>query len=209
MAEEEIDAPTERQSRSRLMLSGIADHARDINAILSPLGKAVIFVTLILGGYQYLYTQHEARVARSLAYISDWNSKGYRQSFGELNALIWPIYAKNAAAIEALAASSDLRDSMLANIGERITGADTDFANTTDQQVDDIFDFFNRAAICANERICDFEVINTFLGPEARSFWQYFSRYAKRRASLGYAGYGDWTERFARGEINGRPFGWF
>jgi len=56
--------------------------------------------------------------------------------------------------------------------------------------------------LCANERICDYDVINTFLGEEARTFWLYFSRYAERRQTLGYARYGKWTERMPNGEIS-------
>ena len=58
-----------------------------------------------------------------------------------------------------------------------------------------------RAALCAKERICDYDVVNTCLGDAARTFWLYFSRYAERRQSVGYASYGTWTARFAHGEI--------
>ncbi|MHB1103214.1 MAG: hypothetical protein ACYC0C_10675 [Devosia sp.] len=99
------------------------------------------------------------------------------------------------------------RSLIYGNLGDTITGRDDDFGSTADRDVDQVFYFFERAGLCANERICDYDVVNTFLGEEARTFWLYFSRYAQRRQAVGYARYGNWTERLAKGEVSRSLFG--
>lgn len=179
---------------------------RGIDEILSPIAKLVLFVTIVLGGYQYFYGQHEQRVDRSLQYVAEWNSEGYRDTFESINRVIWPLYLQSALQIETLASTPEEAAQMLSNIGEQVTNQATGIAPGADQDVDRIFSFFERAALCANERLCDFQVLHTFLGNEARSFWTYFSRYAALKNSSGYTTYGYWTGRFADGDIAGRWF---
>jgi hypothetical protein len=181
-------------------------HSRGLDDVLAPLAKIVLFVTILLGGYQYFYAQQELRVDRTLEYVAEWNSGRYRDAFDELNQVIWPIYSAAAAEIDALASTPEQRNDMLANIGEQVTNPGTGIAPNAAAQVDQVFSFFERAALCANERLCDFQVLDTFLGNEVRSFWTYFSRYARLKNSTGYTTYGYWTSRFAVGEIAGRRF---
>lgn len=179
---------------------------RALDDILSPLSKIVIFITIVLGGYQYFQSQHEGRVERTMALISAWNEEGLRDIYDELNTAIWPLYSPAAQEIEALVRAGADRGELLANIGEKVTDQSTKIAPGADRHVERLFDYFERAALCSNERLCDYDVFNTFFGNELRSFWQYFSSYAKRKNATGYSGYGEWTERLARGDIARRPF---
>jgi hypothetical protein len=102
------------------------------------------------------------------------------------------------------AASGDAerRALLLGNLGDAVTGRDEDFSSSADRDVNTVFAFFDRAGLCANERICDFDVLNTFLGDAAEPFWLYFHVYADKRRAAGYVAYGAWTERFAEGRIS-------
>ena len=134
--------------------------------------------------------------------VDEWKTDGHRDAYQRINDLVWPLYAESAPLIEAAASDQAQVAMIFGNLGDGVTGRDDDFASAADRDVDQIFYFFDRAALCANERICDFDVINTFLGEEARTFWLYFSKYAERRQTLGYSSYGKWTERLAAGTIS-------
>jgi hypothetical protein len=181
-------------------------YSRGLDDIFAPLAKVVVFGTIVVGGYQYFQAQHELRVDRSLEYVAEWNSAGYRTAFDKLNRVIWPIYSEAAAEIDALAGSPAQRNSMLANIGEQVTSPATAATREASRNADQVFSFFERATLCANEQLCDFAVLDTFLGNEVRSFWTYFSRYAALKNSTGYSTYGYWTERFATGQVANRKF---
>jgi hypothetical protein len=167
-----------------------------------PIFKVLLVVGVFLGGYEYLHRQQAARVEESLTLVGEWKSDGHRDAYQRINDLVWPVYSESAPLIDAAGADAAKVAMILGNLGDTVTGRDDVFSSPADRDVDQIFYFFDRAALCANERICDYDVINTFLGEEARTFWLYFSRYAERRQGLGYASYGKWTERFAKGEIS-------
>lgn len=179
---------------------------RALDEVLSPLSKIVIFVTILLGGFQYFQNQHEARVERTMSLISEWNESGLRDVYDDLNAAIWPLYSPASEQIETLVRAGANRGDLLANIGEKVTDQGTGLAPGADRHVERLFEYFERAAVCSNEHLCDYEVFELFLGNEFRSFWQYFSSFAKRKDASGYSGYGEWTERLAKGEIARRAF---
>ena len=163
--------------------------------------KSLLIVAVLLGGYEYLSRQQSARVEKSLELVDEWKDAGHREAWQRINDLLWPVYSQSAEAIQAVGTDADARALLYGNLGDAVTGRDDDFASAADRDVDQVFYFFERAALCSNERICDYDVIETFLGEEARTFWLYFSRYAERRQAVGYAGYGTWTARLARGDI--------
>ena len=188
-------AGTPRDARLRAWMEVLGDYA-------DPILKAMLIVGVFLGAYEYLHRQQSARVEQSLTLVDEWKTDGHRDAYQRINDLVWPLYAESAPLIEAAASDQAQVAMIFGNLGDGVTGRDDDFASQADRDVDQIFYFFDRAALCANERICDYDVINTFLGEEARTFWLYFSRYAERRQVLGYASYGKWTERLAKGEIS-------
>jgi hypothetical protein len=163
--------------------------------------KTLLIFAVLLGGYEYLSRQQSARVEKSLAMVNEWKDAGHREAWQRINDLLWPLYAESAGAIQSMDDDPERRALLYGNLGDAVTGRDDSFTTPADRDVDAVFYFFDRAALCANERICDYDVINTFLGEEARTFWLYFSRYADRRQAVGYASYGNWTARFAKGDI--------
>jgi hypothetical protein len=180
---------------------------RILELYADPILKVLLIVTVLLGGYEYLHRQQAGRVEQSLALVDEWKSDGHRDAYQRVNDLVWPKYAEMAPQMATATLTDEDRTLIFGNIGDSVTGQDDDFSTAADRDVDQIFYFFERAALCSNERICDYDVINTFLGEEARTFWLYFSRYAERRQTLGYTNYGVWTERLARGAISRSPFG--
>lgn len=169
------------------------------DGVLSPVLKIFAVIAVLAGAMEYFQRVQDDRIERSLAEVENWDEGGYRAAYGELNAIIWPFYQQQADFIVGLA--PDKQALIYANIGERVTGQDDQFDARSDRLVDDLFYFFDRAALCAQQRICDFDVLNAFLGTEVVDFWRYFSEYAERRRDAGYGNYGLWTERFARAEI--------
>lgn len=184
-----------RDAKVRAWLRVVGDYS-------DPILKALLVIGVFLGGYEYLHRQQSTRVEESLALVDEWKTGGHRDAYQRINDLVWPLYAESAPMIEAAASDQAQVAMIFGNLGDGVTGRDDDFGSQADRDVDQIFYFFDRAALCANERICDFDVISTFLGEEARTFWLYFSRYAERRQTLGYSSYGKWTERMAKGEIS-------
>lgn len=180
---------------------------QELGSFVDPILKTLLLIAVLLGGYEYLSRQQSARVEKSLALVDEWQSGGHRDAYQRINDLIWPLYLESADAIGALASAAAQRVLIYGNLGETITGRDDDFSSAADRDVDQVFYFFERAGLCANERICDYDVIDTFLGEEAKTFWLYFARYAERRQALGYARYGAWTERLAKGEVRRALFG--
>lgn len=179
---------------------------RPYKDVIDSVLKTLLVITVFLGGYEYFSRQQAARVEKSLALVDEWQAN-QDAAMQRINDLIWPLYSSMAADIEAAAGEPDVRARLLGNLGDAVTGRDDDFTSAADRDVDAVFDFFDRAGLCANERICDYDVIETFLGEEARSFWLYFSRYAERRQAAGYASYGIWTARFAEARIARSWFG--
>jgi hypothetical protein len=168
--------------------------------------KIVTVVALTFGLFEYDRQKADARVTQSLALVQEWEAGGYRDAYTRINDLLWPVYSQNADAIAAVGDDQDARKLLYGNIGETVTGKDDAFVSEADRDVDKIFQFFERAAICADQSICDYGVLRTFFGSESGSFWLYFSKYAERRRTDGYAGYGDWTGKFVMGDIRRAKF---
>lgn len=166
--------------------------------------KIVTILALSFGLLEYDRQKSDGRVTQSLALVEQWENGGFSQTYANINDQIWPLYAQNAPVIATLGEAPQARDLVYANIGEAMTGRDDAFVSEADRSVDKIFQFFERAALCADQTICDYGVLRTFFGDEAESFWRYFSSYAERRRLAGYAGYGEWARKFAAGEIR-RP----
>lgn len=181
--------------------SRIASIAKPYGDIVDAVLKTLLVATVVLGAFEYFSRQQAARIEKSLEVVDEWQTAGHREAWQRINDQLWPLYAPNADAIAAIGDAPDQRALLYANLGDAVTGRDDAFLSPADRDVDAVFYFFERAALCANERICDYDVIATFLGEEARTFWLYFSRYADRRQAVGYVGYGEWTERFAKGNI--------
>lgn len=194
---------SEKPRRWHRLVAGAKPYGDVIDAVL----KTLLIVGVFFGSYEYFSRQQATRVEKSLAIVEEWSSAGHRDAWQRINDAAFPLYAQSAEAIQAVAADPAARTLLYGNLGDAVTGRDTDFTSQADRDVDQVFYFFERAALCANERICDYDVINTFLGGEARSFWLYFSRYAERRREFGYPEYGAWTARFARGDIRRALFG--
>jgi hypothetical protein len=192
-------ADTARAARAPLAVRGKA-----LDDLVSPVLKILLIITVLLGGFEYFQRQQSARVEKSLQLVDQWRTGGHREAYRRINDLVAPVFADVAAGV-----GESERALILGNIGEMVTGRDEDLTSPADKDADLVFEFFERAALCANERICDYDVLNTFLGQEAQSFWLYFSRYAEHRRQLGYAQYGLWTARFAAGDIRRAVFGLF
>lgn len=184
--------------------ASLAARGKQIDDIVSPILKLLLIVTVLLGGYEYLQRQQSARVEKSLELVDQWRTGGHRDAYQRINDLVSPLFAEVAGQV-----TDEQRPLILANLGETITGRDDDLTSPADRDADLVFEFFERAALCANERICDYDVLKTFLGQEAQAFWLYFSRYAEHRRELGYGQYGIWTARFASGDIRRALFGLF
>lgn len=163
--------------------------------------KLVTVLALIFGLFEYDRQKADSRVTQSLALVQEWETGGYRDAYARINDLLWPIYAQNADAIAAAGNDMAQRSVLYGSIGETVTGKDDAFVSQPDKDVDMIFHFFERAAICADQAICDFSVLKTFFGAESASFWLYFAKYAERRQNDGFAGYGEWTRKFVDDDI--------
>jgi hypothetical protein len=168
--------------------------------------KIVTVLALSFGLFEYDRQKADARVSQSLSLVQEWETGGYRESYGRINDLLWPIYEQNSTAITAVGNDQAARALLYGNIGETVTGKDDAFVSQPDKDVDMIFHFFERAAICADQAICDYSVLRTFFGSESASFWLYFAKYAERRQNDGFAGYGEWTRKFVDGDIRRAKF---
>jgi hypothetical protein len=196
-------ALAEKPRRWNRLVAASKPYGDVVDAIL----KTLVVIGIFFGSYEYFSRQQAARIEKSLAIVDEWSSAGHRDAWGRINDAAFPLYAQSAEAIQAVAGDPAARALLYGNLGDAVTGRDADFSSQTDRDVDQIFYFFERAALCANERICDYGVINTFLGGEVHTFWLYFSRYAERRRELGYPEYGAWTARLADGNIRQALFG--
>jgi hypothetical protein len=196
---EEVPAPAVHKSLSRWEM--IVKRVNAYGDFVDPILKTLLLVGVIFGSYEYFARQQSQRVEKSLALVDEWKDGGHREAWQRINDAVWPLYADASASIAEMKPNESQIGLIYGNLGDAVTGRDDDFSSPPDRDVDQVFYFFERAALCANERICDYDVLNTFLGQEARSFWLYFSRYAERRQTLGYVQYGAWTERFYSGDI--------
>lgn len=177
--------------------------ADEIAAVLL---KVVTVLALCFGLFEYDRQKADGRVTESLSLVQEWEAGGYRDAYAAINDMLWPIYQQSAEAIAAVGDDADRRALLYGNIGEAVTGRDDAFISDADRNVDKVFQFFERAAICSDEGICDYGVLKTFFGAEASSFWLYFGKYAERRQADGYAGYGEWTHKFVDGDIRRAKF---
>ncbi len=167
--------------------------------------KVVTVLALTFGLFEYDRQKADGRITESLSLVQEWETGGYQDAYTRINDRLLPHYQENADTLASLDEAD--RAMALANIGESITGNnDHAYASDADREVDKVFHFFERAAICADEAICDYPVLKTFFGSEASSFWLYFSHYAEDRQADGYAGYGEWTRRFVEGDISRAKF---
>ncbi len=179
---------------------------RRADEIFALILKVVTVLALSFGLFEYDRQKSDARITQSLQLVDQWEHDGFRDAYARINDLVWPLFDQSRKAMPAVFSDETKRTAALANIGETVTGADDNFNTEADRTVDRVFHFFERAALCADQQICDYGVLKTFLGAEATSFWLYFSRYAERRRVSGYPAYGTWTERLAEGRITSAKF---
>jgi hypothetical protein len=204
--------PAEREGEALAVDQALATsprwriNSKSYGEVIDAILKTLLVITVFLGGFEYFSRQQTARVEKSLALVDEWQGRA-SGAMQRINDVIWPLYAAVATDIEAASTDPALRARLLGNLGDAVTGRDEDFSSPADRDVDTVFDFFDRAGLCANERICDYDVLATFLGDAAEPFWLYFAEYAARRRAAGYVGYGAWTERFAEGQISRSWFG--
>ena len=177
--------------------------ADDIAALIL---KLVTVLALTFGLFEYDRQKADTRVTQSLDLVQEWQSGGTRDAYARINDLLLPLYEQNAAAIAAVGKDAGAKALIYGNIGETVTGRDDVFSSPADHDVDTVFQFFDRAALCADQTICDYGVLKTFFAAESDTFWQYFATYAGRRQADGYAGYGEWTHRFVDGDIRRAKF---
>ena len=176
-----------------------------VDEIAAVILKVVTVLALTFGLFEYDRQKADARVTESLSLVQEWETGGYQDAYARVNDLLLPQYQQAAPLLTSMSEAD--KGIALANIGEAITGNDDHaYMSDADRNVDKVFHFFERAAICADETICDYPVLKTFFGSEASSFWVYFSRYAESRQADGYAGYGEWTHRFVDGDISRAKF---
>ena len=168
--------------------------------------KIVTVLALSFGLFEYDRQKADGRVSQSLELVQEWETGGYQDAYARINDMLLPIYQQNADAIAAVGDNPSDRALLYGNIGEAVTGKDDAFISEPEKDVDKVFHFFERAAICSDEAICDYPVLKTFFGSEASSFWLYFGKYAERRQADGYPGYGEWTHKFVDGEISRAKF---
>jgi len=168
--------------------------------------KLVTVLALTFGLFEYDRQKADGRVTESLSLVQEWETGGYQDAYERINDLLLPIYQQSADAITSVDDDAAQKALLYGNIGEAITGKDDSFVSPADRDVDKVFHFFERAAICSDEAICDYPVLKTFFGSEASTFWLYFGKYAARRQADGYAGYGEWTSKFVSGDITRAKF---
>ena len=179
---------------------------KSVHDIASMILQILLVISVVVGGYQYLLLREAERVNQSLGFVSLWESEGFREDLSFINAAIATSFQLARPQIQAAEGDDQLIAAMLANLGDRVTGADAAFDTELEQKIERIFYFFDRAAICAENAICENRVMRSFLGEQAGDFWRYFSSYARRKRDAGYNGYGDWTERFASSSITEPKF---
>lgn len=192
---EEVALPKRRTWPLRLAIT--------VDRYLAPVIKIFAVIAVAFAGLEYVERVNASRVERSLGEVEQWDSGGYRGAYQQVNALIWPLFSAQAEYISSL--TQEQQELFYSNIGERITGQDNKFDDPADLLVDDLFYFFDRASLCAEQRICDDGVLKAFIGSDVADFWRYFSSYAERRRDAGYGQYGVWTERLAAGTIASAP----
>jgi hypothetical protein len=177
-----------------------------VDEVAAVILKLVTVLALTFGLFEYDRQKADGRVTQSLQLVQEWESGGYQDAYARINDMLLPVYQQNADAIAAVGDNAADRELLYGNIGEAVTGKDDAFISEPDKDVDKVFHFFERAAICSDEAICDYPVLKTFFGSEASSFWLYFGKYAERRQADGYPGYGEWTHRFVDGDISRAKF---
>lgn len=183
--------------------SWIARTATTLDRFLAPVIKIFAVIAVAFAGLEYVDRVNATRVERTLAEVEQWDSGGYRAAYQKVNALIWPLFSAQAEYIASLPTTQ--QGMFYGNIGERVTGQDNKFDDAADLLVDDLFYFFDRASLCAEQQICDGAVLKAFIGSDVADFWRYFSSYAARRRDSGYSQYGVWTERFAASIVATSP----
>ncbi|MEP7239245.1 MAG: hypothetical protein ABI697_00020 [Devosia sp.] len=166
--------------------------------------KVVTILALTFGLFEYDRQKADGRVNQSLELVKEWDSSGTQGAYTRINDAIWPLLQQATHDQGGTDIDAATREVIYANIGETITGRDDQFSSDADHDVDKVFQFFDRAATCADQGLCDYDVLKTFFGAESQSFWLYFSRYAERRQQDGYGGYANWTRKFIEGDIH-RP----
>jgi hypothetical protein len=179
---------------------GIRDRFKAAEDFISPVVKVLAVVGVVLAVAEYSDRLQTARIEAALKQVEAWDANGFRESYLALNDQIWPLFEAQRGFIASL--SEGQREKVYRNIGESVTGQDNRFDGAADKAVDKVTYFFDRAALCVHQGICDYNVIDAFVGSDIRDFWRYFYSYAERRRAAGYSEYGRWTQRFAEGSIS-------
>ena len=117
--------------------------------------KIVTICALLFGVIQYDRSRADARVSESLKLVEQWDTQGFQDAYARINDQLSPLFAANAEAIATLGDDPKALALIYGNMGERITGRDNSFISNMDRDVDKVFSYFERAALCADQTICD------------------------------------------------------
>lgn len=169
----------------------------------------IIAIVGVCGGlYQFMDQGAAKRTEQSIQLVNVWETEKYKDKYERIQTEIFKILDELPADQKTfLTSSSDgARAAAFGNIGRRAITVD---GQVMTSDVEDLFYYFNKTAICIEYSMCSKSASNAFLFETARSFWVYFDWYARDRRDHGYEGFASEAEKFATGQLKPRWFSWF
>lgn len=169
----------------------------------------LIAIVGVCGGlYQFMDQGAGKRTEQSIQLVNVWETDKYKDKYERIQSEISKILDGLPADQKAFLTSSQdySRVAAYGNIGRRAVTLD-DQKMTDD--IEDLFYYFNKTAICIEYSMCSKSASDAFLFETAKSFWVYFSWYARDRRDRGYESFASEAEKFATGQLRPRWYSLF
>lgn len=209
MSADEGACPGEQEAlaipnRRKRLGSRLAEYATTTTAVVN-----IITIVGVCGGlYQFMDQGAGKRTEQSIQLVNVWETEKYKDKYERIQSKISKILDELPADQKTFLTSSQdySRAAAFGNIGKRAVTLDGQ--NLTDD-IEGLFYYFNKTAICIEYSMCSKSASNAFLFETAKSFWVYFNWYAHDRRDRGYEGFASEAEKFATGQLKPRWFSLF
>lgn len=141
--------------------------------------SVILLFGLCIAYFEYQASQSKIRIERTFDLIKDWDSGGYRKKFIDFSELIMTFEksAKN------LSKSIPEKDRLLFE-QNYVRNKLTDFTYKDKSTLNDLFYFFDKAALCSISELCDTGLVNDFFGVSMKSFRLYSGVYIAERREI-------------------------
>lgn len=151
-----------------------------------------VAVSAVVATWQFFENANNAKRERSVGFLEQWQSKGYRDAYARLSASVESVIATQ----PPLPSNIDQATLYMARNGlgdltvRWLRSEQISYEGNWEKDLDSLFDFYSEVEFCLSAKLCNAEILQDYFSLNVRDFWSYFLSYSQGRREQYYPEYG-------------------